>query len=235
MNPEVRGPSFRWLRRNRVSTNAGATVRLGVLSGTFNPPTEAHLALAEAGQRQLGLEEVLFVLPEIPPHKGDLAAPLQSRAEMLWLAVQGHRGFSAAMVTHGLFLDIQRALEAEYPPGTRAVFLAGRDAAERILLHWPYEDPQSALAEMFARFDFAVAERPSSRGLPGRFEIPDSAPAWRFRNQVLAVGLPEELAGLSSTEVRERLARGASVAGMVPEAVLSYIQSRGLYAKQPLH
>ena len=161
-------PKLRWLRRAPAgivtSASAGgrpepSAPRLGVLSGTFNPPTRAHLALAEHASRELRLDEVLFVLPETPPHKKQLEASLEDRAEMLLRALAGSKEFSAAIATHGLFLDIHRALAPHYPPGTRVFFLVGEDAAERILLDWPYEDPAQALEEMFRRFEFAVARR----------------------------------------------------------------------------
>ena len=133
-------PKLRWLRRAPAgivtSASAGgrpepSAPRLGVLSGTFNPPTRAHLALAEHASRELRLDEVLFVLPETPPHKKQLEASLEDRAEMLLRALAGSKEFSAAIATHGLFLDIHRALAPHYPPGTRVFFLVGEDAAER--------------------------------------------------------------------------------------------------------
>jgi nicotinate-nucleotide adenylyltransferase len=46
--------------------------------------------------------------------------------------------------------------------------------------------------------------------------------------QVLLVNTPTR--DVSSTEVRRRLAAGASIAGLVPAAVETYIEQHGLYS-----
>jgi nicotinate (nicotinamide) nucleotide adenylyltransferase len=227
-------PSLRWLRRatqgirsSNVTHGAppgGSAPRLGVLSGTFNPPTRAHVALAEAAVARLALDEVLCVLPEAPPHKAELEASLEERAQMLWVAVQEHAHFSAALVSHGLFLDIHRAVVAHYPAGTQVYFLVGKDAAERILVNWPYEDPLRALEEMFANFSFAVA------GRGGAFRLPAGSPAQKFAAQIFALELEPEFQEISATRARDRAARDEPLRGMVPDAVAELIENRGIYS-----
>jgi nicotinate-nucleotide adenylyltransferase len=220
-------PKLRWLGRagEGVVPQAGTAMRLGVLSGTFNPPTCAHLQLAEAAARQLALDEVLFVVPEIPPHKAELAAGLADRAEMLRRAVAGQRRFSAAVSTHGLLVDIHRALAPHYAPATREYFLLGRDAAERILLHWPDPDRAGALAEMFAHFEFAVAERGT------RFELPAHDLATRYAGKIHSLALPPEWGLVSASRVRRLAADGESLDGVVVPEVAEYIALRGLYRR----
>ena len=217
-------PALRWLRRATEGISSDeAAPRLGVLSGTFNPPTRAHLALACAALEQLRLDEVLFVIPQVPPHKDRLEATLEAREEMLLRSVENDSRFSAAVTAHGLFLEIHRALSPHYPASTRCVFLTGRDAAERILLRWPYADPERAIAEMFSRFDFAVAAR------AGDFEIPQDSRAAPFRSQIHAIRLPQDVQGISATELRKRLARGEDIREFAPERVVQVIHERGLY------
>ena len=225
-------PKLRWLRRASAgimaSTSPGgrpelSAPRLGVLGGTFNPPTRAHLALADHASRELRLDEILFVLPETPPHKKQLEASLEDRAEMVLRAIAGSEKFSAAIATHGLFLDIHRALAPHYPPLTRVFFLVGEDAAERILLDWLYEDPAQALEEMFRRFEFAVAQR----GKP--FAVPADSLTARYATKIHSVHIPAEWETLSATRARERVARGEPIEDIVPSQVASYIANRGLY------
>ena len=218
-------PTLRWLRHapaGIAGSNQGEP-RLGVLSGTFNPPTRGHLALSERAAEELSLDEVLFVLPETPPHKEELEASLDERAQMLLLALTGHPKFSAAITTHGLFLDIHRAVVQHYPAATRLFFLAGRDAAERILLRWPYENPEKALAEMFARFQFAVAER------GGQLLVPADSPAARYKAQIYSVPMPPGYEKLSATLARELVGRGEPIEDVVPKEVASYIALCRLY------
>lgn len=225
-------PKLRWLRRAPAGitpreARAPGQSRLGVLSGTFNPPTCAHLALAEAALASLALKEVLFVLPEVPPHKKQLEASLDTRAEMLLLAIARNPKFSAAITSHGLFLDIHRAVVPHYPAGTQMYFLTGRDAAERILLRWPYPNPQQAFAEMFARFELAVA------GRRGRFQIPPDSPAARYAKKTHPLEMPPGMEELSATLARERVARGESVETLVPKEVADYIAAHQQLYRHP--
>jgi nicotinic acid mononucleotide adenylyltransferase len=143
---------------------------------------------------------------------------------MLWLAVQEHPQCSAALVSHGLFLDIHRAVAPHYPPGTHMYFLVGKDAAERILVNWPYEDPQRALEEMFAHCSFAVA------GRGGAFRLPAGSPAQKFAAQIFALELEPEFQEISATQARELAARDESLRGIVPDAVAELIENRGIYS-----
>jgi len=219
---------LRWLRRatSGISRNRPSLPRLGVLSGTFNPPTRAHLAVAAQGIERLSLGEVLFVIPEIPPHKNQLEASLEQRIEMLLRAIGEEPRFSAAVSTHGLFGDIRQALVPHYPAATRVIFLTGRDAAERILLRWPYPDPRQALAEMFASFDFGVADR------GGRFNVPADSLAAPYLAQIHCFQIDHEFQGISASQVRERLARGERVQELVPREVETFIRQRALYGRR---
>jgi nicotinate (nicotinamide) nucleotide adenylyltransferase len=214
--------TLRWLRRapRGLADRAG---RLGVLSGTFNPPTLAHLALAQRALDLARLDEVLLVLPEAPPHKRDLEAPLADRAAMLERLAELDPRLSAAVTARGLFLEIHAAVAPNYPAGTRQHFLAGRDAAQRILLDWPYSDPRQALEEMFARFDVIVAER------GGAFTIPVDSLLDRFRARIHTLEMPAEWEGVSATEVRRRLAEGEPINALVPATIVEYIRQRHLY------
>jgi nicotinate-nucleotide adenylyltransferase len=226
---DTQEPGLRWLLRARegIAARQAQAPRLGVLGGTFNPPTRAHLILAAEATRALDLHEVLFVLPETPPHKGRLEAPLGDRAEMLTRAIASEPRSSAAVCTHGLLLDIHRAVAPEYPRETRIIFLTGRDAAERILLHWPYDDPLRALDAMFARFEFGVAAR------EGAFRFPPESAAARHAAKVHSFRLPPEFEPISATHVRKSLARGESVDQLLPSAVALFIRERGLYHRRP--
>jgi len=73
--------------------------RLGILPGTFNPVTVAHLAVAQAGLR--AVDEVVFLLPRAFPHKPYTGASFEDRIGMLQsvlprdLLYSAKRGFGA--------------------------------------------------------------------------------------------------------------------------------------------
>jgi len=219
---------WRWLRRApgglflppAGQSRAGA---LGVLSGTFNPPTCAHFLLAAEAARQLRLDEILFVLPETPPHKGKIEAPLEDRAEMLLCAIAAEPRFSAAVCDRGLLTEIHQALAPHYAWSLRMIFLLGRDAAERIHVRWPYPDTKQAMAEMFSRFEMGVADR------NGRFALPAGLPAARYSGKIHALWLPPEAGTISSSRVRVQAGAGNSLEGLVAPEVAAYIKLKCLY------
>ena len=70
-------------------------MKIGILGGTFDPPHNGHLALAQAAMDVLELDEVIFVPARRNPLKrGDRAIPAKHRLEMLRLALADRKGFA---------------------------------------------------------------------------------------------------------------------------------------------
>ena len=44
-------------------------MRIGIYGGTFNPPHIGHVHAAEEAGRVLGLDKLLIVPDNVPPHK----------------------------------------------------------------------------------------------------------------------------------------------------------------------
>ena len=178
--------------------------RLGILPGGFNPITVAHVGLAQAA---LGVvDEVVFVLPRVFPHKPYSGASFEQRVELLRTALAGDPSVSIATTSLGLFTQIATACRAAYGSGTHLSFLCGRDAAERIVA-WDYGRPD-ALAGMLREFDLLVADREGAYQPPGEF-------AASVRRLPLAAGLEQ----VSATDVRRRIARGEPWEHLVPTAI----------------
>lgn len=218
-------PSLRWVRRAPRGLRPGEKpARLGVLGGTFNPVTRAHLELAATASREFALEEVLFVLPASLPHRAPEEATLEQRLALLETALAPHDHFSLAVCSHGLFLEMAQALAPEYPDTVKVYFLVGSDAGERILL-WNYADPEKTLAEMFVRFDLIVASR------AGRLSIPRDPRLEPYRSQIHRLELPTACRTISATAVRERLRAGEAIDAFVPREVAEAIRRAGLYRR----
>ena len=192
---------------------AGRPSCLGVLPGTYNPVTIAHLALARAALSSVN--EVLFVLPRVFPHKEYSGASFAQRVELLCAAADENSAFSIAAADRGLFAEIATECLATYGEGTRLTFLCGRDAAQRII-GWDYGRP-GAVVEMLRRFDLLVA----SRG--GDYQPPEE-----FQAAIRPLELAGEFDHVSATEIRHRIARGEPWEHMVPAAVRRRV--REIYA-----
>jgi nicotinate-nucleotide adenylyltransferase len=190
----------------------GPSRRLGVLPAAFNPPTRAHLALAQAA---LGsVDEVLFVLPREFPHKSYADATFDQRLEMLLAATSDEPRYSIAASDRGLFVDIADECRAAYGPETALLFICGRDAAERIV-GWDYGEAD-AFVRMLDRFELLVAPR------GGHYDPPPE-----IRDRAYALDLPEDISSISATDVRERIRRGEPWEHLVPSGIVA--QARRIY------
>jgi nicotinate (nicotinamide) nucleotide adenylyltransferase len=185
----------------------GLPTELAVFPGSFNPPTVAHLALAQAALAFTS--EVVFVVPRNLPHKDFSGASFEDRIDMLLAALAGEPQFSVAATNGGLFVEIAAECREAYGEQIQPSFLCGTDAAQRIA-SWDYGDP-GAFARMREEFDLLVAERGSSFALPHR-----------------RLEVPEDYAHVSATEVRERFARNEPWELLVPPAIHAHV--RRIYA-----
>jgi nicotinate-nucleotide adenylyltransferase len=67
--------------------------RVGILGGTFDPPHNAHLVMAETALARVPLDKVLFMPAPDPPLKNAVeVTPYDMRVEMLGLAIRGRHG-----------------------------------------------------------------------------------------------------------------------------------------------
>jgi nicotinate (nicotinamide) nucleotide adenylyltransferase len=201
--------------------------RLGVLGGAYNPITLAHLAIADTVVRTFGIHEVLFVLPQVPPHKTIFGASLEQRLEMMRLAVEERPYATVGLSTHGLFLDMYQGLLEVYRRHTEVFFLTGRDAAERILT-WPYDNAEVALRQMLTAFQLVVCDR------AGPFHLPDDPLLAPYRQRIHCCTLPPGFNHISATEVRQRCHQGLPIDDLVPKAVARYISEHKLYMDSEL-
>jgi len=194
---------------------------LGVLGGTFNPPTLGHLAIARHAREQLGLDRVVLMPAAIPPHKLLAVEPgPQVRLEMCQLLVRGAEGVGVcALETEregpSYTVDTLRELRARHPE-TELTFIVGADVAST-LPGW--REPHELLR--LARL--AVASRPGS----DRREVLDALASLAARDGVRFLDAP--LIDVSSSRARERTAAGEPIDRLVGGAVADYVEEHALY------
>jgi nicotinate-nucleotide adenylyltransferase len=176
----------------------------------------AHLEIARAARRQYRLDEVLFLLPLLFPHKQYTGAGFPQRLEMLRAVLAEEPRFSIGSTDRGLFIEIARECRPVYGPAAELFFLCGRDAAERIA-GWDYRGEQP-FAEQLQHFRMLVAPR----------DGPYTPPA-ELTARIHPLNLPPHLEGVSSSVVREAIAAEEPWEHLVPEAAAAVIRREGLY------
>jgi nicotinate-nucleotide adenylyltransferase len=199
-----------------------ARPRLGVIGGSFDPPHLGHLVIASEAYARLGLERVLFVPAAAPPHKDlERHAAADVRLEMTALAVADDLRFveSGLEIERGLVYtrDALTAV-AERFPGRDLVFIMGSDS---LLQFDTWYDPDGILA----RCTLAVARRPGD----DREVVAAAAARWAAGRVSILEAPP---VGVSSSQIRTRVAEGLPIRYLVPEAVEEFIARRGLYGRE---
>ncbi|GBC99595.1 nicotinate-nucleotide adenylyltransferase [bacterium HR17] len=204
-------------------TQAGQ--QLGVFSGSFNPPTIAHVRLCEIAQAHLHLHEILLLLAVVNVDKPLFGFALTERLAMMTALAQERSDWSVAACSHGRFVEKAQAIADSYPAGTQIWFLVGYDTLVRLFEPRFYPDvPMSqALQQFFALAHLAVmprgdADEPTVRQF---LERPEVQP---FAHRISVLPSDVSIRWISSTLVRQRLERGESVDDLVPSAVAKFLR-----------
>jgi len=198
--------------------------RLVCLSASYNPLTVAHLWLIQEAGRIFPPDEVLLVLARANVDKPVQGYSLEQRLDLLGRFVASRPTFSVAACSHGRFVDKIKAIRCHYPPETRLAFVVGFDTLVRLFDPKYYADLSASLLALFGASEFIAANRAPDPpdALLSFLGRPDVAP---YAPRVHVIELPPEIAAISATAVRERLARGESVTGLVPTEIEAVLKS----------
>ncbi|MEY5011828.1 MAG: hypothetical protein RLZZ253_2967 [Verrucomicrobiota bacterium] len=184
--------------------------RLGLFGGSFDPIHNGHLILARDAVEMLELDEIRFVPAALSPHKpGTQPAPAQLRAEMVSAAILGEPRFvledrEVHLPPPTYSIDTVESVRARFP-AAKIFFLIGEDNLAKLASWRRFEDLSAAV-------QFVVFGRSHSSQSPGH-----------------AFPTLERRLDISATEIRQRVARGASIRYLVPEAVERLISQHHLY------
>jgi nicotinate-nucleotide adenylyltransferase len=184
------------------------TLRVGILGGTFDPVHNAHLAIASAALRALGLEKVLWLPNGTPPYRPAPVAPAVHRLAMLKHAIASEPRYAIderelQPGASGFTFDSVSSMTNEMPQRELTLIMGADQYAKRATWHrW---------AELEKLCGVAVVARPGSN-IDARAKTSPMTPQ-----------------PISASDIRSRIARQEDVSAMLPPAVLGYIQEKGLY------
>ncbi|MBD0330126.1 MAG: nicotinate (nicotinamide) nucleotide adenylyltransferase [Thermoleophilia bacterium] len=189
----------------------------GLFGGAFDPPHNGHVALARAAVERFALERLVVFPTGVAPHK-DVRTPGEVR---LRLARAAFADVPGAEVSDW---ELRRGVPSYTLETTRwagerwgeLIFLVG---ADQFAAFETWYRPEEVLE--LARLGVATRpgyDRTRLEELRGRLRDPSRVEFFEI-----------EPVAVSSTELRERVARGGSLDGLVPPDVARLIADLGLY------
>ncbi|MGD8371258.1 MAG: nicotinate-nucleotide adenylyltransferase [Syntrophobacterales bacterium] len=209
---------------------------IGIMGGTFNPVHLGHLRAAEEVAESLKLARVIFMPAAKPPHKSEgKIVPFNDRYRMLELALGGNPLFELSDLEHrrpGKSYSVETLTQLSSQLGEELYFVVGLDAFLELPTWKSYR-------ELFSLCHFVVVARPgySPTSLDKMLQTQVSD-KYSSDSQVQGFVHPSlytvyyrdvTLLDISSSSIRDLLAKGCSVRYLLPEKVENYIHQRGLY------
>lgn len=205
-----------------------APLRVGVYGGAFDPPHQAHRALAEAALTQLQLDQLLILPTGQAWHK---ARPLTEAAHRLAMCLLAFGDLPRTRIDPretrrtgpSYTADTLAELRAEWPQA-QLFLLLGADQllAFKTWMRWP---------EVLASAQLAVANRATRIGEDALDAPPDPTDLSGVDLPFIRLDMP--LTPISATAVRARfgqpMGRTGAHAALVPQAVARYISQHHLY------
>lgn len=211
-------------------------MRIGLLGGMFDPVHIGHLRPALELLHRLELDEVRLVPCAAPPHRGDASLDTEWRVALLEAAVADIDGLvvddrELRLPPPSYTVQTLRDLQREQPDDV-FILAMGEDAfrgfcrwhdwqgilelADIVMMHRPGVlaefDPEVSRLLATRETDCAAMGRRDSRGAIAQLEVTPLA--------------------VSSTEIRDMLARGEDPRFLVPDAVRQRILDNNLYGNR---
>lgn len=212
-------------------------MRRGILGGTFDPIHIGHLRLAEEVGEELALEKVYLIPAASPPHKNlKPITPFPHRLAMTQIAATSSPLFETLDMEgrregYSYSIETLREFHKIFPHGLELFFILGMDAFLEIELWKEHR-------RLFDYANFVVIKRPGfSSDLFDRFvvslglslEREGDSLNYRAPSGNRLIYQEATLMDISSTAIRERVAKGKSIRFLVPEGVRTYVLEKGLY------
>lgn len=191
--------------------------RIGIFGGTFDPPHKGHIAIAEQAKKQLGLDYVYFIPAYIPPHKQqNLSATAKHRMRMMKLAVSGKKEFKVSAIElkrRGVSytVDTLKAFKHRFPKSDLVLIIGADNLAQFNSWKLPKTILQLTSLAVYKRKGFSVSLKENT------FDF---------------ILLKGRMLQISSTEIRNKIARNLKIKDLVSRSIVQYIHQHSLYSQQ---
>jgi len=187
-----------------------------LIPGSFNPPTVAHVALADRAASE-GYDSIHFTYSVRTVGKRQNGLAPEDR--LLLARVAAPDGVGVTISSAGLLADIAQAASEEFNPGDLAIMIGGDKLEQLFDPRW-YQDRDATLDRLFIHARIMVAPRRDDAERIARL-IRDH-PRWAPRIEMCH--LHPSIAEISSTRVRQVLRAGGDASGLVPEQVAMFLR-----------
>jgi nicotinic acid mononucleotide adenylyltransferase len=200
--------------------------RLGLLPGSFNPPTEAHLALARSALATGWIDRLDFLLASRTVNKERVeGATLADRLLLLELVAAPTEQLGVVFVNRGLYVDQAELIHAALPMLAELWFVVGFDKIVQIFDSRYYHDRDIALDRLFERASFMVAPR-GEADVDDLTTLLDRPENRRYRGRISSLPLAPSYRQMSSSRVRAHVVDSLNDA---PAVVRRFVRSTGAY------
>lgn len=196
--------------------------RVGLYGGAFDPPHQAHTALARAAIDQHALAELIVLPTGQAWHKSRPLSDAVHRVAMTQLAFASvpHTRVDAREIERGgasYTVQTLEQLRAEQGSGAQWFVLMGAD-------QWLHFESWHRYQDILADATILVADRSQAKRSAVGPAYPKTGPASLSHERV---HMP--LMDVSATDIRHRAARGLSLDHLVNPSVARYIAQHALY------
>jgi len=201
--------------------------RIGLFGGSFNPIHTGHLVMAQDAGHAFSLDRIIFIPAAIPPHKiSQTLVTADQRIDMIRLALGDQEAWEVSdeEVRRGgvsYTVDTVRHFRALYPQA-ELFFMIGGDTLPE--LH-TWKD----ISVLLDLCKFITMVRPGfERDKLGSASLHLDQ---RHVDALISRVTTGHVIGVSSTEIRMRVAKQEPIRYLVPELVERYVLEHGLYRK----
>ena len=188
------------MKANSQQPTANSHIKTGIFGGSFNPIHCGHIALAKEILRQTELDEIWLMVSPQNPLKREATDLLEDdlRFQLAQKALEGVAGVEASDYEFHLSKPSYTWHTLQHLqqdyPDREFTLVIGGDNWERFTRWYHWKD-------ILREYDVVVYPREGQVGT-----------------------IQAELLPVSSTEIRERVKRGASIEGLVPDVIIEDVK-----------